>query len=621
MTEHVLLVSIGPVQDFIASARKCRDLWFGSWLLSELAKAAAAGIVDAMEGAAAPAPIERLIFPAPSSREELLPASGMSVANKIVARVSGDADQVKRVAERGRARLNERLSSLRDGIFARVGRGDSARGRHFYERNAIDQINELIDYVWIAVEEGDGDYGVARKDAERLLGARKSTKTWAQPSWADGMPKSSLDGVRESVLDERIYPQPVSGPSRPASLQPDERQRWYRVDEAERLCGVGLLKRWGAPLDERGKGTGEKFMSSCHLAALPFMIGVDLDAKSRPAILASWQSLQAAAKDAVDDLDVIPGNGTGMFGKIDGAILFPERLKQTMVECGHVGDQANAERTLRDFLRCAARGEPGTYFAVLVADGDGMGAIIDSQAGFDAHRRLSTALDGFAQKARCIVDEHRGRLIYSGGDDVLALLPLHSAVECADALARDFRDRLAPWAAPSGRSASLSAGIGVVHYLEPMGAALDVARKAEKRAKLFENKNALAIIVSKRGGADVEVRGSWSTLVPRLRALSELHRLDAIPGKAGHELTELGRLTINVKGDELAAIRTIQASEAKRILGRKRARKGRESLTKDTLDALMAHLSPDPAELGRELWVAELLAGAQKKAAPAEEEE
>jgi CRISPR-associated protein Cmr2 len=39
---YLFLVNIGPVQDFIASARRSRDLWYGSWLLSELAKAAAA---------------------------------------------------------------------------------------------------------------------------------------------------------------------------------------------------------------------------------------------------------------------------------------------------------------------------------------------------------------------------------------------------------------------------------------------------------------------------------------------------------------------------------------------------------------------------------------------------
>lgn len=43
---HLIIVHIGPVQDFIATARRSRDLWFGSWLLSELSKAAARSIVD-----------------------------------------------------------------------------------------------------------------------------------------------------------------------------------------------------------------------------------------------------------------------------------------------------------------------------------------------------------------------------------------------------------------------------------------------------------------------------------------------------------------------------------------------------------------------------------------------
>jgi CRISPR-associated protein Cmr2 len=45
MSQHLWIISIGPVQEFIASARRSRDLWFGSWLLSELSKAAALRIV------------------------------------------------------------------------------------------------------------------------------------------------------------------------------------------------------------------------------------------------------------------------------------------------------------------------------------------------------------------------------------------------------------------------------------------------------------------------------------------------------------------------------------------------------------------------------------------------
>src|SRR6266566_344232 len=75
--QYLFLVSIGPVQDFIASARRTRDLWFGSWLLSELSKAAAQEIVNASAG-------NSLIFPAPHDENLLQPDSQLNVANKIV---------------------------------------------------------------------------------------------------------------------------------------------------------------------------------------------------------------------------------------------------------------------------------------------------------------------------------------------------------------------------------------------------------------------------------------------------------------------------------------------------------------------------------------------------------
>ena len=46
MTWHLFVISIGSVQDFIAAARRTRDLWIGSHLLSEISKAAAKAIAE-----------------------------------------------------------------------------------------------------------------------------------------------------------------------------------------------------------------------------------------------------------------------------------------------------------------------------------------------------------------------------------------------------------------------------------------------------------------------------------------------------------------------------------------------------------------------------------------------
>jgi CRISPR-associated endoribonuclease Cas6 len=68
---YLLSISIGPVQDFIASARRSRDLWFGSWLLSQLSKAAALAIAELV---LAPEFKERMAFRALSPMTETIRA-------------------------------------------------------------------------------------------------------------------------------------------------------------------------------------------------------------------------------------------------------------------------------------------------------------------------------------------------------------------------------------------------------------------------------------------------------------------------------------------------------------------------------------------------------------------
>src|SRR5260221_1422362 len=69
--KHLMIFSIGPVQDFIAAARRRRDLWYGSWMLSELSRAAAKAVLE-QSG--------ELIFPSD-------PLTISSVPNKIVATI------------------------------------------------------------------------------------------------------------------------------------------------------------------------------------------------------------------------------------------------------------------------------------------------------------------------------------------------------------------------------------------------------------------------------------------------------------------------------------------------------------------------------------------------------
>src|SRR5262245_4397712 len=140
MTQHLLLVSLGPVQDFIASARRCQDLWFGSWLLSDLARATAIGI----EAAAG----ERsLIFPCAPANEKV------SVANKIVAVIPGDREPAE-IAEEGRASMQKRRDALATQLF------DKVSGKRWDRELAMIQVQDMMEYVWVA-SPLDHDYATA----------------------------------------------------------------------------------------------------------------------------------------------------------------------------------------------------------------------------------------------------------------------------------------------------------------------------------------------------------------------------------------------------------------------------------------------------------------------------
>ena len=195
----------------------------------------------------------------------------------------------------------------------------------------------------------------------------------------------------------------------------------------------------------------------------------------------------------------------------------------------------------------ARKNDPSNdYIAVLALDGDGMGQWINgdrtpcfldqlapkSREYFsnlwrkynwpkneqmpvtpEYHLQFSEALATFANKeAAKIVEENNGLLIYAGGDDILALLPASSALNCATMLRERFRQTEngdGYWL--PGENATVSCGIAVGHKTFPLQLLIDNARRAEHRAKATYNRNALAISVFKRSGEILEWGASFDS--------------------------------------------------------------------------------------------------------------
>ena len=246
------------------------------------------------------------------------------------------------------------------------------------------------------------------------------------------------------------------------------------------------------------------------------------------------------------------------------------------------------------------------YFAVLALDGDEIGKWIsgDKAPGFESqfasytdgsgnpegalryfkkylpnltpqqrpvspsyHLQFSEALTNFALEcAHPIVEAFDGRMIYSGGDDALALLPADTALACAQALRLAFQgspelgsylaknaevlqkehernkrdvphwqklaaekrlleteqsgflkrldrvdsegNRPIPSILP-GPAADVSIGIAIAHFKSPLQDVIRAARLAQKRAKNELGRSAVNVTLLKRSGETIEWGCKW----------------------------------------------------------------------------------------------------------------
>ncbi|MFN3266723.1 MAG: type III-B CRISPR-associated protein Cas10/Cmr2, partial [Deinococcales bacterium] len=551
MAEHLLLIALGPVQDFIMTARSSGDLWFGSHLLSECSKAAARAVAECENNAQA------LIFPAPKDTDELCINSSLNVANVILAQVQGVPQEV---AENARAAIRQTIQTYWQG--AQV----PAEVRNVA---AEQQIEDFIEFYWASTPHR-GDYRAARQRVYALMAARKTTRNFAAVSWGSAAPKSSLDGVRESVIPESEYPKP--GASR-AQRQRIARQLFFRygVRGGERLCAVGLLKRRAMHKNRPG------FSSTSHIAVQPLLERPILDLEGARQRLEELKQLLGT-----DKLERVSGAEHPLLGDLDASVLLPERLREYVEDDQHF-EQAKA--CVRDVLWSAYKvREAPVYYTLLHADGDRMGKVIDQLGSAEAHQEFSKKLSGFAARAKQIIEEHGGCTVFVGGDDVLAYLPLHRALKCATVLAKCFAKNLEDYKIQEQgveHSPTLSAGLVIAHYLEPLQDVLEAARAAEKTAK--KTRNALALSLLKRSGAPLTISGQWDALVARLQYFCRLHQQDLVPDGAAYELRQLAS---TLEPSEGAAAK----AEAVRILRRKKAKQGTTKLESSVLDEIRSYI-------------------------------
>jgi CRISPR-associated protein Cmr2 len=221
------------------------------------------------------------------------------------------------------------------------------------------------------------------------------------------------------------------------------------------------------------------------------------------------------------------------------------------------------------------------YLAVLHMDGDRMGTFLSGLNKAEEHRVFSQTLLDFANEdVPKIIEEYSkdhqpAVLVYAGGDDVVALLPLTVALACADALRTAFTRRT---------GLTMSAGIALTPSNLPLDTALDEARAAEHTAKEGHGRDAVVVREAHRSGQIREAGGKWD-VVPLVSGLQAAFTPpDAwLSAKFAYDLVGIAR---EMTGEmNIDAART---AEIRRLL----KRRSREALGRDDLQAMLDTLQP-----------------------------
>lgn len=513
MQKFLVQLSLGPVQGFIATARRSRDLWFGSYILSEISKAAAHSLCKS--GA-------RLIFPSPNDEgKDLSPWSSFSVANVVTAELDkADLQSAKAALDRAKEAAASRWSDLcaeARGLIGDEGRGQLAAAVAFVRDDIWKaQLGDVVEVYGGIVPVTT--YKEANKRLRALVANRKNTRDFTPYRDNFFRPKSSLDGAQSTVIGEAS--------SNASSF--DRLRRRLGIEPAEQLDTAGMVKR------VLGRRRG--FIPAARAAAEPWL------ERARRADPETFEKLKKCFAK-LKELDLATGLQDFRYLNYewiehfpyDAQLLYPERIDvehaRALGEIQKIdgptrpSDEAELNEAIGNLRRTLKRfyddlGQPCPYYGLLLADGDRMGRLIDkaTENGADAHRAISKALSEFAGKVPQRMSENGGACIYSGGDDVLGLVSLPKALACARALAGEFRECLKD-VAKQNRFAeadwpTLSVGIVIAHVLEPLGDVRNLAVDAEKLAKdkkaqKSQQGNSLALLAKPRGGSLYRCRIRW----------------------------------------------------------------------------------------------------------------
>ncbi|MCC7201901.1 MAG: type III-B CRISPR-associated protein Cas10/Cmr2 [Nitrospirae bacterium] len=651
-----LLFAIGPVQEFIATARKTQDLWAGSYLLSYLSWSAMKVVAEEFGP-------DCLIFPdlhrqpfvdkwliekgleIDALGNELL--SSPTLPNRFLAVIP--AESVKDIAEKAKKHVQETFASacraVKEKMSEKCGIHPSAEWDEIWQR----QTDDFIETYWSAtvideVEDIDGFiaeykrlmgtssewpfdnllrayergfkpnigtvYAQIYRLTEKTLGSRKAIRDFKQQDEPNH--KCTLCGLREPVHPGMFNNQTCREEfgALTGFWRENVMPAFPQIRRTERLCGICVTKRLAASSffrEQMGLDISNSFPSVSMVATASFKEKViknishpEINTRANEFIFI-LNTLFEGKKERMngEPLPMVrrmcnnPGTVAlenkdiaHKFASIEGDWLYEDSFRESLKDDipNYSEELCNAaQAALKKLLQAAKKidiDQPSKYYAVFLMDGDNMGKWLSGENAptigeimhpivrdglepkeWDTlltmkrplnpslHLATSKALRDFSlHVAREIVEkDHLGKLVYAGGDDVLAFVNLKDLPEVMRKLRACFsgslivneetskvdidfkegrgfipvdgegvplniennKNKINGFRLSMGTKATASMGVVIAHHNSNLAKVLDDVRRCEKEAKNLKDKNAFCISLAKRSGGTESVSAKW----------------------------------------------------------------------------------------------------------------
>ncbi len=500
MSSHVhLSFTIGPVQGFVSQARRTRDLWAGSWLLSYLAETALAAAENA--GGLA-------IIPARADSDRGNVTSTRTVVGGVPNRFEMTFDTKEAAQEAAQAATTafraawNRIADAVWGKYVAEAASQEGNGTQSIWNRQVENFWELSWVVGIPVpgEQTLGGLAAARK-AYRNVPA--NDELGVKCSLTGSLQELSGHYAKGSGDRQKAFWAAVSGKTGAHDLR-----------ESEKLCAVSLIKRLFPRVIRGAIGGGvceeltqqESWPSLAFFSALPWLRKLEkrVQEEAEAYIEKAHAAKATGNSDGIGFGELRAAKDAGIpWVKIDGAAWFKSALRNNEWNI-----RPDAIRGLQQELNALYQKVPDgpvPFYAMLLMDGDLMGKLLGL---LQAPQKLSECLGKFAGQVDGIVRSHDGCTIYAGGDDVLAILPAQEAFEAAKKLAKAYQQSFGETEAQA--QATLSGAIVYAHWRYPMQRVLGTAhRLLDSVAKDQTGRDALAIGILQGSGLNAVWSAPW----------------------------------------------------------------------------------------------------------------